>query len=544
MTRARLVAACAGALCLCALFASRAAAHAVVVATSPVDGETVASAPGQVSIQFDEAVTAPVAAVRVFDGSGRRVDLGRVELAGDGTTLVAPLGDDLATGTHIVTWRAVSADGHPVKGAFVFHVGAPGAPVTESFVASLLGSSRDRPFAMAGGAGRWVSYLAVLLACGGFFFVTVIDRTDRDPILILVRTACVVGAFSAVTLVPLFAAESTGLGWSALRSAEAWQDALWSAVGVAALAAIAGFGMMLAALALSNGTLGWLAIAALIGSQLVAGHTRTTEPAWLVWTADAVHIAAASVWLGGLAGLFVMWRRRQGRDVAAVAATVGRFSTVAAWSVLALTIAGGTLAWTQVRALHAATSTPYGWTLLVKIAVAGAVLSVATYNNRVLVPVIGGGGEAPAAWARLGTTIRIEIVGLAAVLAVTAFLVNLQPAAEAAGVTGPYSTFAPFGDGEVNVVVDPNRAGINEIHLYFLTAGGSISDIDEGVTLELSLPSQDVGPIVRTPQLAGPGHFLHTGPELALGGEWQITVRHRASEFREDAATIAVVVNG
>jgi copper transport protein len=292
--------------------------------------------------------------------------------------------------------------------------------------------------------------------------------------------------------------------------------------------------------------LGWVGAAVLVGAEIVTGHTRTTDPAWLTWAADAVHVTGAAIWFGGLAAFAVtLHRRRREDDPVGAATTVGRFSTLAAWSVLGLTVAGGTLAWTQVRALHALTSTTYGWTLIAKVAVVTLVLLMALYNNRRLVPAVTrSGDDAPHAWAKLGRTVRWELAGIVLALGFTAMLVNIQPAAEAAGVSGAYSTFVPFGDGQVNLVVDPNRVGMNEIHIYLLTPGGLPAITEGGVTIEMSLPSEEVGPFVRETEFAGPGHFLHTGPELALPGTWEITVKQRISEFEEESVVIPVVVNG
>src|SRR5690606_3479310 len=93
-----------------------------------------------------------------------------------------------------------------------------------------------------------------------------------------------------------------------------------------------------------------VAVATVVGSELASGHTLTTDPQWLVMSADAVHVAAAALWLGGLVGLHRLLSRREDRPGPA-ASTVGRFSTVATWSVVALVIAGSTLAWAEVRAL-------------------------------------------------------------------------------------------------------------------------------------------------------------------------------------------------
>jgi copper transport protein len=205
-------------------------------------------------------------------------------------------------------------------------------------------------------------------------------------------------------------------------------------------------------------------------------------------------------------------------------------------------VAGLSLAWIHVGAVRALTSTTYGWTLVVKSAAVAVVLGSAAYNHRVLVPsIVSDSGEG--AWERLRKTVRFELVGLAVVVAVTALLVNLQPAGEAAGVSGPFSTYVPFGEFQLNVVVDPNRAGTNELHLYVLTPGGLPALVTGEADIEFRMPADDIGPISRSLQLAGPGHYLHVGSELAIPGEWVITVRQRLSQFDEDSVDVTVTVN-
>jgi copper transport protein len=137
-----------------------------------------------------------------------------------------------------------------------------------------------------------------------------------------------------------------------------------------------------------------------------------------------------------------------------------------------------------------------------------------------------------------------ELVGLGLVVAVTSLLVNLQPAAEAAGVTGAFSTYVPLGsDGsQVNLVVDPNRAGTNQVHAYLIDPSGRPADLGEGVGFVFSLPDREVGPIEREPVHAGTGHYLHVGPELAIPGRWEIEVVV-SSEFEDTSAAVEVTVN-
>ena len=56
-------------------------------------------------------------------------------------------------------------------------------------------------------------------------------------------------------------------------------------------------------------------------------------------------------------------------------------------------------------------------------------------------------------------------------------------------------------------------------------------------------PPRTSAPSFRALQVGGPGHYIHIGPELALPGEWVITVRERISEFEETTVDVPIDVN-
>ena len=75
-------------------------------------------------LRFDEAVSTLPGSVRVFDSKVERVDSGAVEKPTSDSVSVG-LPDDLGGGTYVVAWRVISADSHPVRGAFAFSIGEP-----------------------------------------------------------------------------------------------------------------------------------------------------------------------------------------------------------------------------------------------------------------------------------------------------------------------------------------------------------------------------------------------------------------------------------
>ena len=111
-----------GSLAATTLVAGPASAHNVVVDTTPGTGSTVAEAPAEVSVTFDDVVLELGA-----DGSSTVVQVtgedGQEYATGCPTTtdrtVSVPVSLDDA-GEYTVAWRIVSADGHPTSGEFSF----------------------------------------------------------------------------------------------------------------------------------------------------------------------------------------------------------------------------------------------------------------------------------------------------------------------------------------------------------------------------------------------------------------------------------------
>lgn len=100
--------------------ASPASAHARLVSATPASGAVV-SAPGAVSLTFNERFAAPFSSVAVKDGQGRAVAL-KQEVSQDGKTLSGSFARPLTTGVYEVRWAIAAADGHRMTGSHSFTV--------------------------------------------------------------------------------------------------------------------------------------------------------------------------------------------------------------------------------------------------------------------------------------------------------------------------------------------------------------------------------------------------------------------------------------
>lgn len=104
-------------------------AHASLLRATPSDGAVLAAWPTQMALTFSEPVR-PLVLTLVGPGGS----IQRVETIAPSDVLTIDLPEAAsAEGSHVLSWRVVSSDGHPVGGAVRFAVGAPSAnpPVVE-----------------------------------------------------------------------------------------------------------------------------------------------------------------------------------------------------------------------------------------------------------------------------------------------------------------------------------------------------------------------------------------------------------------------------
>ena len=146
------------------LLAPAASAHDELVSTSPQDGSSV-TAPVQVALRFTDDLLAIGNRVRI-EGPGPATN---PSAQASGPTLTASLDPNLPAGVYRVTWRAVSADGHPLSGAFGFTLTQPTTARPESTAnetATAAVPSMPSVPEQAGTSGRLVLLLAAVAAVG------------------------------------------------------------------------------------------------------------------------------------------------------------------------------------------------------------------------------------------------------------------------------------------------------------------------------------------------------------------------------------------
>jgi copper transport protein len=517
-----------------------AGAHTRLITTEPANDAVLEQSPRFVLLRFDEPVETAFGAIRVYDSRARRVDAGKVERPSEKEARMK-LEHRLARGTYTATWRVVSADGHPVSGAFVFHVGAPSTNPA-GVAAQVLGSGTPQSVTVAFTIARALDFLLLLLVGGGTLMLVVgLERAPaetRSRLSTLLAASAGGLAVIALAGIVLQGAKAGGFGIGQALSGDVISSVLETRFGEV-WAAQASLAIVVAILLVARQPALALAPAALLLlTPALSGHASVSGAIALV--TDVAHVTAAAVWVGGLAALVValLWAGAARWELAVTA--VPRFSGLAVVAVSWLIASGTVSAYLQVRALRGLWETTYGQLLLVKIALVLPLLALGIYNNRRAVPRLGARLATAAERTRFLRTAAAELALMVAIVSVTAVLVSEPPARAEVSPRGPYATTAQLDDLELNLVVDPATAGLNQIHLDLTNSSGQPADVDEA-TVSATLAGCQIGPIRMEAHPAGPGQFIIHGAQLALAGDWQLRVEIRRGEF-DAASTVSVPI--
>jgi copper transport protein len=435
---------------LCALvFPAAASAHATLVRAVPEDGAVVASAPGSVRLVFDDVVKAASGLKAIRNGGGSVLDSKPHVVKG--RTLVVPLRPNLADGDYTVLWRVVSDDGHTISGVVAFGVGAGRPPPVPALSAANRPGAKDV-------VSRWLLFAGLLTAVGAAFFRFAVAAV---PVRLLLGAFLLVfvGVSGLLHDVPV----SSRFGGT-----------------MAAVAVVAGVGALLAAIAPVYPALEPLAFVSalvLLPGPSIAGHALDRGRSPLEVFADVIHVAAASVWLGGLVALGLALHSGNR------AATVRRFSNVALVSVVALAVTGVVRALSELRSVHQLWSTGYGRALIVKTALLALLVILGWVNRYRLIP--------RARDDALRRSVGAELVLFAGLVVAVAVLTDLRPGRDVTSAVaavrgrppGPPPLPAPkmvvqaqqAGDfavalavrapGEEVIVLGPDGSGVNGLRI-------------------------------------------------------------------------------
>jgi copper transport protein len=538
-----------------AAFASAASAHAYLVKTAPVASGVLDTAPTQVALTFDEAVEPRFAIISVTDASGRQQTTGPVSRSSaNPDTILVPVRPRLSEGWYLVYWRAISVDGHPVQGAFTFAVGPNPGPAPQFPVPHLSATAKTPQLLIT----RWLMFAFVMSAIGLLVFRLLISRpvarrrqgTSLRSVSIAFVVTSVLGliaipvyldfaiandslrsVFDLGALVPLYRVTAFGRGYVdlelcfALFCLAGW-TALWLEHPARERRSVA---------ELASGTGALLAALAVLVIPGAVGHAGQTSPRGLSMFFDLTHLAAGSVWLGGLIGLLVLWSslRAEGR-ASALNVVVPRFSNVALVSVIVIFATGTGATIVHMPTLNALWQTGYGVAILVKAGLLAGAIALGSVQLLRTKPRLAAAQTRPAlgepASRLLRRTASAEVVLVGGAVFTAAVLSSLAPPPPTFALQN--SAVARVGPGRVirtvqlsgyrlQVLVTPNKAAAPDSFALRITHGGTpVRGANVTLTFnhtEMQMPQQEYQ--LRETQ---PGVYSRSAPALVMVGRWAL----------------------
>ncbi|AZN42859.1 copper resistance CopC/CopD family protein [Paenibacillus albus] len=499
-----------------------AAAHAELERTVPEPNAKYEQSPAAVELSFNESIEPEVGAIKVLDSKSRPVTDKAPTASKDGQSLTLPL-PKLTEGVYTVSYAVISEDGHPISGSYVFVIGN----VTEGVDAATFDPHKE-----LGHEGHSVStqltinqfiiyavravYYASLLLAAGLMLWPLLTRGRSEKLQLLQKKWEMIAlqTLLVASLLYIFVhAREILTGYPSSEYSKLFLRTTigreWVALLVLALIGfiIVRFGPIMKAL--------WAA--GILVLESFSGHAVVFKPKVSSLLFDFVHLAAASVWVGGLLLLLVLWiadRKEAGRFAVV-------FSRAALLSITLLVLTGIGLTLLFLPSLHYLFYTAWGTILLVKTGLV------------VLVLVVGGLLHLRVRRGDLPTTVllRVDAALMALIIVCAALFTYISPLPANNPVL-----YHKMGDKmHLSLRVTPNKPGDNTfiVKVWLPDAVGA----PKSVKLRLfSLDRKDLGPIdvpikaFEDPEITTFDGFVKAaftteGPFVPFAGRWEAEVR-------------------
>lgn len=495
---------------------SAALAHAGLVAADPADGSVLPASPATLTLSFTEPVSPLLFTLVTSDGE-RRDLTGAVP---ENLTIRLPLPPDLPRGTHLVSWRVTSADGHPIAGALAFSIGEAGTRPN-------LVAGTDPLLAGSIWLARAALYALLFLGVGTTLFGRLVaplpPRLDR-----LSQLFCAAGLLLAPLALGLQGLDALDAGFARLVSAAPWAAALSTSyaatVAAVLIALLAALLSRLAKQGRSGMVLALLAASAAALAPMLSGHAGTAPPTSISKPAVFVHIAGLIFWVGSLLPLALLLRSG---DAAALAA-LHRFSRLIPLAVAPVILSGLVLAVLQLGAPGPAWQSAYVALLASKLALLLPLFGLAAWNRTALTrPTLAGSDTARR---RLRRSIGIELLLVLLVFAVVAgWRFTPPPRVIAELAAQPARTHIHTDAAMADVAVTPGRAGASTLSVWLSDAEfGPLEP--QALRVALSNPGLGIERLVR-PATHDADGFWRVPLTLPAGGDWTIELDVRIDDF-------------
>jgi len=394
----------------------------MLLSSEPAADGVVTTSPARVRLVFSEEIEPSLAHVDLIASNGHVERLGVTGDPHDVDAVIAPL-KELPAGGYRIVWHVVSADGHPVGGSFVFWVGAQSKspPPDAADDERLLNSTWGPTAAAAPLIPAFLRGLAIgaSMALAGVLLFVVMARQES------VSFAGERLARSLAIAAPLLLAiHATAWSVNAAPDHRLTTDAVASAIG-STVGRIELWRLGLAALSLwalwlvRRPSLALPFAAGAIALSGATGHSAAISPGIAV-PARALHLLAASAWLGGLLWLVICRRLA----IEHFLREARRVSAVALWASLVVAASGVAMSAVFLSSPRDLVDSAYGVILMAKVFGLLALIAFGAYHRFRVMPAL---TRQAATAARMVVTVRRELATMVVVILLGGLLAYVPP---------------------------------------------------------------------------------------------------------------------
>lgn len=495
---------------------SPALAHAALIKTDPADGAVLAQGPAQFSLTFSEPVSPLVLTLVKPDGTP--VPLTAFRLSDQTVEIDNP--QTLKSGTHVLSWRVISADGHPVGGSLLFSIGAPTEP-------PIVAEAVDWPQRSAIWLGKVLLYIGLFLGVGGAFALAWLTHGWSAGRRFVVA-AILCGLVAAPLSLGLQGLDALGAPLSHLAQPVIWWTGLDTSFGWTVLVALIALGLGLLSLAGPRVPAKPVALAGLAGvgvALAASGHASAAEPQWLTRPMVFLHGVGIAFWAGALMPLGLALKGQS----AEATPFLRRFSRMIVPVVAVLVATGIVLAVIQVQTPAALVNTAYGKLLLIKLGLLVFLFTLAAVNRWKLTASAEAG--ATEVQRRLARSIGVEMLIVLAIFGVAAgWRFTPPPRALAIAAAQPVSVHIHALQAMADLSITPGHAGSVVASMIIMTGDFGPLDAKE-VTLVLSKPDSGIEPLRRAATKPGDGSWRVDNLVIPVPGRWTVRIDILVSDF-------------
>lgn len=575
-------------------------AHPEILSIEPPPDARLEQAPAQVVMRFNEPIE-PLSRLELFSARGVSLAVGGERPADDPASIMLAL-PPLEPGLYTVVWTVAGSDGHVIRGNFAFTVlGSPAAapaaaeaqatpaPVATPAPAAapapeLATPTSPAPFLAAQTMIRWALLFGATGAVGAWSFwlwvlLPALAELRGTPSTAALRrwrlwTAglLLLVLLGAPLLLAQYVIELTGAITPAGLLAALASTRQGQQLAVRAVLAVC---LLALTVTLPDGDRTFrqrAPIALLMGGGLllthaVSGHAAAAASPLLPIVLTWLHLAATSLWAGGLLIFAVGLGTLEAAGRAPlIRALLRRFSPLAIGSVVILALSGTAAALRELQAPADLWRTAYGRALLAKLLLFGGMLILGAYHQQAARRRRGGSKPATP---RLRASLRVE-AGLALlVLLAAGALTSLPPPASAPATamaaggrptptairiptvtpgptrtpvpSRPFAATQPAGDLQVSLAVEPARLGENRFRVGVTDSAGDPVET-QLVRLSLSMLEMDMGVNVFQAEPLDAAQYEVEAGQFSMVGDWQVKVLVRRATAPDVEAVFTVPV--